>query len=112
MSYVTTVVLSWSVSEYPGMLDNVNAFFKAKETRGLTDLGEPMGGTKAPQVDIAGGAFNYLDEAAFIAHLEALPWRHRADVALFLNREHEMNLHPEPLWASHPATSMPEEHDE
>jgi len=76
-----------------GMLPKVNEFF-AKETEthtpclGLVDVGKHAGGTKATQACVWVGAFNYLDEAAFFAHLRTTKWKYPTAVRIFVNHEH------------------------
>lgn len=74
MSYVAAVLLVYKVDgrEEPEILADVNRFFG--EGSGLTDLTRHTGGTKHPQLEIAGGGFNYLDIPAFLAHLRTIDW--------------------------------------
>ena len=73
MSSVTAVlVMTGMPADDSDLLGALNVFFKGATT--LKRLDEDMGGTKHPQVFIAGGGFNHLDEAGFLAFLRAFDW--------------------------------------
>lgn len=79
MSYVTNCLLLWEATDDDAALAAANAFFTdgPGHGRGFVSADAPAhwyGGTKALEVSVAVGAFNYLDVPALLAHLRALPW--------------------------------------
>jgi hypothetical protein len=47
------------------------------------------GGTKAPQVSLAAGAFNYLGHADLLRWLAGLPWKYPAELQVLISGEHD-----------------------
>jgi len=101
MSYVTDVILTYPLrwtDDDEEHLNRLNDYFRG--TRGEYGLGlvnghKVAGGTKALQVNIAVGAFNYLNLDSFVAYLRKFDWTDSGgadrlqDVQLFVKEEHD-----------------------
>lgn len=74
MSHVTDIILVFDTDarEPEDVLESVNAFFEGRGK--LAHLTPKMGGTKHPQLEVAGGSFNYLDIEGFLDHLRSVDW--------------------------------------
>lgn len=70
MSHVTNVIMSFgpvnSDHEKFSIIQDINSFFGEKP--GFVDVGPYAGGSKSLECDVLMGAFNYLDQSAFINH--------------------------------------------
>lgn len=94
MSVVTTLILTvslnpWGRSDAMVEAESDEAFLAARcpELAGIRDIGYHFGGSKAPQVLLFGGAFNYLDHHKVLEELEALPWEDGDVCQLVVNGE-------------------------
>lgn len=119
MSVVTSVVILASILEEDTALDDINAYFTTEgRTMGhtavnMTDVAhveidagthiDAIGGWSALQGCLFAGAWNHLDELAFVRHLRAVPWRERETVRVFINREHDEDWIEILLWRDVPA---------
>jgi hypothetical protein len=95
MSVVTTVILTCGIMEDPETddvfpaIDFLNAYLTEQNKGTLTRLTDHFGGHKYPQINIFGGAFNYLDVEGFVEQLLKAPWHSIDDVTLLVNGEHD-----------------------
>lgn len=79
MSYVQNIILTGSLGTVDDRLDKINVFIKSlpavRNSIGLRLLNkneESYGGSKALELDVAVGAFNYLPLKEFIAGLKEI----------------------------------------
>jgi len=87
MSNVTDTLLTFSTLEdEDSVLEAVNG--KAFDSHGFVLL-KVTGGSKAHQMGIAMGAFNYLDLPRLVAAVAAVPWEFPEEVRLYCNGEHD-----------------------
>lgn len=85
MSYVTNAILAFdSFENNDKILEKINAYFNGEPGFNFVTN---EGGTKCLEVDIAIGAFNYLDEDELIEHLKSIDWSESQFVQLFLNHQ-------------------------
>lgn len=109
MSYVTTVIVfgRYIPSEAQEMLRNgYNSGSGYVRFGSLSDLRradgdctpwEFWGGTKGPEADLFGGAFNYLDTERLLEWLRTVPWRDRVAVlVVHPEQENGFDLHTFP----------------
>lgn len=90
MSVVTGVVLSTSCTEEDGPnLPAINAWLDQRGFRPLVQVEDGFGGTKHPQLMVAGAGFNYFDDAEFAAFVMDLEWDMPEQVVLVLTREQD-----------------------
>ena len=91
MSVVTNVLLSFDILEIEReRMEEVNAF-PWRYDSGLVDMtrGE-YGGTKAFELPLWGGAFNYLDFDALMEHLRTkVKWRHPEHVRVIVAEQED-----------------------
>src|SRR4051812_39578211 len=94
MSWVTNVLVSYSILEGENR-SNLAAFREwfepiggIREIAGVnTDWSNPAlwwGGTKNPECELWGGAYNHLDHVAFWDHLNRMLWSYPQSVQVFL----------------------------
>ena len=93
MSHVTAVLL-FTDSDSDDLLAAVNAFAGLGAPVGLQWLTAAFGGTKHPQVDVAGAGVNYLSIPDFLAHLRGINWSQWdcAFVQVAMQDEHDTGL--------------------
>lgn len=94
MSVVTNVVVSYDVLEGddPSTLTEFRAWFEPigglrAISGGEHDWSNPAswwGGTKNPECELWGGAYNHLDHAAFWNHMNGVVWAYPDGVQVFL----------------------------
>ncbi len=94
MSYVSNVILSFSIMENCSKrVDDVESYFKNLETRGFVDISESSsavyGGTKCLETPLLVGAFNYLNFEDFTSHLQAIQWESPEDVQLIVKDQED-----------------------
>lgn len=95
MSFVSSYVILTSIAEEDeGTLEAINAFFAGRNPGfddgcGFAQISQHLTSGKALQACVFAGAFNYLDDAAFLAHLRSVPWQEREHVRVFINGEHD-----------------------
>jgi hypothetical protein len=87
MSRVTNLLLHFgTVEDEREMLTRVNLFFTNQF--GFIDIETPQngwyGGSKHLEVNLAVGAFNYLDLKALVRHIKKLEWRDKEAVQLIV----------------------------
>lgn len=90
MSCVTSVMLSVSIAEGPG-LDHVLGWFASlSPSKGaLAQVDGHAGGTKVMGAGIWAGGFNYLDTPGLIDAVETAPWLYPECVQLWIMEEGE-----------------------
>lgn len=102
MSHVASVLLIFSGAEesyeeetpsgwidrYP-LVDEINAWLTEQGKGVLTDLADHAGGNKHMQINVWGGAFNYLDLDGFLQHVASRRWEEPEHVTLLWNDEHD-----------------------
>lgn len=84
MSVVSTVTLQVFLDED---VERINAWLEGHGHGRLVSVGASYGGNKCPQVEVWGGAFNYLREDEFAAFVMGLPWEDPENVVLLINPE-------------------------
>ena len=94
MSFVTDVILCVGLSEEQGedifpAIDFVNAWLESEHYGKLNHLNGNEGGFKAWQIDVFGGAFNYLNTDQFIHCLLNAPWEEPDRVQLIIQGEED-----------------------
>lgn len=97
MSSVTDIILTCSVLEdeggttdapYPA-IESVNKYLRDANKGVLVHLNGHEGGHRAWQVEVFGGAFNYLDHEDFVRALKSAPWQEPEAVTLLVQGEHD-----------------------
>lgn len=96
MSYVTNVILNVGL-QGKSKIDEVNKFFEDTERNvGFVYVDDKekvpngwYGGTKYLEVDIAIGAFNYLDLEGLKIHMHEMEWESPEDVQLLICDQEE-----------------------
>jgi hypothetical protein len=94
MSVVTGVIITCDLGEEDGddnfpAINFVNEYLERERKGKLNHLNEYAGGFKAWQMDVFGGAFNYLDHSAFADVLRSAPWREPDNVTLLIHGEND-----------------------
>jgi len=94
MSQVTDIILCCSLSEEHGddsfpPIDHVNQWLVAEGKGQLNHLNRAMGGGKAMQADVFGGAFNYLNIAQFISVVCDAGWERPDCVQVMIKGEND-----------------------
>ena len=100
MSVVTDVILTCSIMEdvadddIPKIpaIDFVNNYLRADNRGELNYLNGNEGGTKYWQVNVYGGAFNWLSHDDFVRVLVAAPWRLPECVTLLIKGEEDETM--------------------
>lgn len=94
MSYVTNLILSFSVIENTlNRLKEINSYFE--EGCGFVYVEDEIlprgwyGGTKYLEVELFIGAFNYLDEEELINHIKSINFEEPESVQLIIQRQYE-----------------------
>lgn len=105
MSVVTDVILCVSLSEEQGddnfpAIDFINKWLRAAGYGELNHLNRHEGGFKAWQLDVFGGAFNYLDIEGFTERLLSAPWEQPECVRLIIKGEDDEVMEMVYLFAS------------
>jgi hypothetical protein len=91
MSLITNVILNMGTNtalEARAYLQRVNHFFQDREV-GFVSLNNwhSFQSLHVLEVDLAVGAFNYLDLGALIKHLRTIDWRDQAAVQLLVREQ-------------------------
>lgn len=90
MSSVTTVILLTELLDEDRKLADIHAAMARAGIRGeFRHLNKHFGGTKAPQMEVFGGAFNYLYTVHLIEALRSVDWEPGDVVQLVINGEHD-----------------------
>lgn len=93
MSVVSGVVLCMSAGEeemedeLAPLLVEVNRWLAARGAFRLDPVEDGFGGSKHPQMIVAGGGFNHFDEDAFAEFVLGLPWGEPENVVLIIQPE-------------------------
>ena len=93
MSIVSGVVLCTSCVEFQSgdedspvvLFEEINKWLGSRGR--LTRVEDSFGGSKHPQMYVAGGGFNYFPEDEFAAFVMALPWEEPENVVLIIEPE-------------------------
>lgn len=95
MSVVTTIIITCSILEdndtedvFPA-IDFLNEYLASNNRGTFKNITEHFGGNKYPQINIFGGAFNWLDMQEFANKLLQAPWFEPENVILLVNGEHD-----------------------
>lgn len=94
MSVVTNIILTCGLSEEDGedvfpAVNEINAWLRERGKGELTHLNGNEGGRKAWEVDVFGGAFNWLPIDEFIQAVSAANWQNRDKVQLFIKGQYD-----------------------
>jgi hypothetical protein len=102
MSVVTNVVVSYDELEHdnPSNLAELRAWFEpiggiraiAGGDRGWSRPPSWWGGTKNPECELWGGAYNGLDHAAFWNHMNRLRWAYPDSVQVFIKEQEDVRF--------------------
>jgi len=92
MSQVTDIILCCSLTEEMGddnfpPIMRINAWLESENKGSLSHLNRAMGGHKAMQADVFGGAFNYLDIERFISIVCDAGWENPSFVQVLIKGE-------------------------
>lgn len=75
----------------PRLFEQINKWLSDRSKGGtywsLTMVERYFGGSKNPQMSVAGGGFNYFCEDQFADYVLGLPWRNPENVILIINPE-------------------------
>jgi hypothetical protein len=101
MSHVADIILTCDLGEEDGddnwpAINHINEYLSSENKGVLTNIGKHAGGHKALQVEVFGGAFNYLDWEGFAQALRTAPWESPENVVLLVQDEHDEIL--KPVW--------------
>lgn len=96
MSNVTDVLVIYSVVEGPDLTEKLYGqdvgelgyATKGQRFANNVAVAEAWGGCKEPQVEVAAGAFNWLEWEPFWEWLRSLPWARSDEVLVVVNFEH------------------------
>ena len=89
MSYVTNIVLSWSILEDDSKIEEVNTYFKYNQ-RGFVSCGDDSlprgwyGGSKMLETPLFIGAFNYVGLEDLREHLRTITFEYPESVQLII----------------------------
>lgn len=89
MSYVTNVVLMTSLLDDKIVHEFINTWLVSQGQGELAKINEYAGGNKAMEVDLYAGAFNHLNEEAFIPVVVSPNWRVPEELVLVVQTEME-----------------------
>lgn len=112
MSVVTDIIITCSVMEeqdggFPA-IDHLQSYLLEHEKGRLAHLNGHEGGYKAWQVEVFGGAFNYLDLEEFGERIKTAPWIEAENVVVLAQEEHEERMQI----LDRPTESQPSTNDE
>lgn len=96
MSQITNVILNMGTNtqqEAKDYLQQVNNFFKDKEV-GFAYINDwqAENSLRTLEVDLAVGAFNYLDLEALTEHLHLIDWADKAAIQLLVREQNEIGF--------------------
>jgi hypothetical protein len=117
MSYVASVMIIFTVAEESWEKDNgemvyprineVNAWLAQHRFPPLLDIDQHAGGNKRMQINVWGGAFNYLDLEQFITEgVLARDWEEPKHVTVIWNDEHDEGVTVRTVWDMREARSQ------
>lgn len=96
MSLITDVILCAHATEADA-IHTLNTYLPSMSRDGgkldLIGDADKFGGTKVVSRYAWGGAFNYLDHAAFLAAVRAAPWQFHDQVVLIMWFGHGLTVH-------------------
>jgi hypothetical protein len=97
MSYVSNVILSFSIGEgdserdHADVIERVNEYFARESKNGfrIPEHNDWYGGSKTLERPTFIGAFNYIGLDDFLDHLRTLPWKEPESVQVIICDQHD-----------------------
>lgn len=85
MSHVTNIlILAPLIEARSDAISNINNYLNNLNKGSLKTIDSCSGGTKAMEVSVYAGAFNYLDIEEFLEAFKEAPWREKDRIQLLI----------------------------
>lgn len=89
MSWVTNIILSYSLVEHQDKIDSINDWLLQNEHDKLKRINEYAGGEKFMEMYIYAGGFSHFDVMDFVRYVFSLDWILRESLQIFVKDQED-----------------------